>query len=196
MSAKLISITGLPAAGKTTLAEHLAEALPAEILYEDYAGNPFLPEAYAGRAEAPLPAQLCYLMSRLKQLSRWSWPADGVVVSDYGFCQDRIYAERQLGGMDLELYDQVAGRLEGLVKRPDLIVHLDASPAVLLERIARRGRAFEQGMTEAFLASLRGAYDRLERSVACDVIRIDCEAVDPRDGPAKARLLRQIRERL
>ncbi|RKY23662.1 MAG: deoxynucleoside kinase, partial [Planctomycetota bacterium] len=41
MAAKLISIIGPVAVGKTTLAECLAAQLPAEILYEDYAGNPF-----------------------------------------------------------------------------------------------------------------------------------------------------------
>jgi len=196
LGAKLISIIGLPASGKTTLAEHLAAALPGEIIYEDYVGNPFLADAYGGNRAAALPAQLYYLMSRVKQLRESAWPAEGIVVSDYGFCQDRIYAEQQLGGEDLAAYNLVARRLEALVHPPDVIVCLDASEAVLLERIARRGREFEKAMTAGFLASLRTAYDDLAVGTTGTVLRVDCERVDLRTAAARSPLLERIREAL
>ena len=196
MAAKLISITGLPASGKTTLAEALAAELPAEIIYEDYAGNPFLTEAYTGNAEARLPSQVYYLMSRLKQLSRWTWPADGTVVTDYGFCQDRIYARATLGEADWDVYAPLADRLEPLVQPPAAIVHLDATNAVLLARIARRGRDFERNMDERFLSTMRRAYNDLETRVDCPVFRVDCDTTDLRDATARAELLARIREQL
>jgi len=196
MGATLISIIGLPASGKTTLAEHLAAALPGRIIYEDYAGNPFLAEAYGGNRDAALPAQLYYLLSRVKQLRASTWPTGGFVVSDYGFCQDRIYAEQQLGGADLEAYNQVARRLEALVRPPDLMVCLDASETVLLERIARRGREFEKAMTPAFLTSLRAAYGRLPARSAGTILHVDCERTDLRKEAARAPLLGRIRQAL
>ena len=196
MRAKLISIIGPPAVGKTTLAEFLAAELPAEIRREDYEGNAFLADSYMGRAEARLPAQLCYLLSRVRQLSRWNWPSGGVVVTDYGFCQDRIYAQAQLTDDELELYDHLAARVGGLVRRPDVIVHLDATPETLLKRIARRGRAFEKTMTADFLQSMRHAYNSLSAPVSGAVIRVDCDSVDLQAAAVRQEMIAEIRRAL
>ena len=178
------------------VAQALAAELPGRIIYEDYAGNTFLPQAAMGNADAQLPAQLYYLTSRVKQLSRLTWPADGTMVSDYAFCQDRMYAEAQLCEDDLRLYVRVARRLEALVQPPDLLIHLDAEPAALLERIAQRGREFEKALTEAFLVRMRGAYNTLEQVVPCEVIRVDSQQIDLRDSDARAALVEQVREKL
>ena len=196
MAAKLISITGLPASGKTTLAEALAAELPGQIIYEDYTGNPFLAEAYAGDAAAALPSQVYYLMSRVKQLSHWTWPADGLVVTDYGFCQDRIYARATLGEADWAVYAPLADRLEPLVRPPTAIVHLEAPNAMLLERIARRGRQFERGIDAGFLSTMRRAYNDIETRVGCPVLRMACEALDLRRDADRAELVTRIREQL
>ncbi len=196
MAAKLISIMGPPASGKTTLAEALAADLGGTVVYEDYQGNEFVSEAYSGNADACLPSQLYYLISRVSQLSRWAWPPDGLVVTDYGFCQDRIYARATLSEADWAVYLGIADRLAGLVQRPALIVHLDAPNAVLMARIARRGRDFERGMDERFLSTIRRGYNDIEAREGCPVLRVDCDATDLRDVGARAELLAGIREQL
>jgi deoxyadenosine/deoxycytidine kinase len=77
MAAKLISIIGPVAVGKTTLAEALARELPGDVLYEDYASNPFLAESFTTQAELMLPSQLYFLLSRVRQLSRSTCRAEG-----------------------------------------------------------------------------------------------------------------------
>jgi deoxyadenosine/deoxycytidine kinase len=176
MSASLVSIIGPPASGKTTLADLLGRRLGAKVLYEDFAGNPFLAGSYQGEQETLLPAQVYYLMSRAKQLARCDWPADGIIVSDYGYLQDRLYARAKLTGADLEAYEQLAGQVDTLVKRAEVIVHLDAPLAVLRERIARRGRGFERAFGDAFLQHLRDAYKALETESAGGTwLRVDPE---------------------
>lgn len=196
MTARLISVIGPPAVGKTTLAEWLAGAVPAELVREDYAGNPFLADSYTGDRQACLPAQLYYLMSRVSQLSRGAWPAEGLLVSDYGFCQDRIYAAIKLDDDELALYDQLAARLAGLVVAPSMVVHLDASVATLQSRIAARGRPFERAMDEAFLSQIRGSYDNIEGVLPCPVIRVDCDAADLLASPGRDSLLKQVQAAL
>ena len=193
VTAKLISIIGPPAVGKTTLAEALARELPAEAIYEDYAGNPFLAESYTRGGDARLPAQLYYLMSRVKQLGISNWPSDGLCVSDYGFCQDRVFAEAKLEADDLHLYGRVARRVEGLVKSPDVLIGLDASVETLLGRIAARGRDFERVMDAAFLSRMREAYEGVESQAACPVVRVDCEKTDFREVGGVARVVQQVR---
>jgi len=194
--ARLIGIIGPPAAGKTTLAENLAAGLPAELIREDYAGNPFLADSCAGRPDARLPAQLFFLLSRVRQLSLSSWPAEGLRVSDYGFLQDRIYARLRLAGDEFKAYLSVADRVEAMVKPPDLLIHLDAPEDVLLKRIARRGRAFERAMDAGFLSAVRKAYNNAVRDVACPVIRAECGRTDLRRAGALAAMMEEIRRAL
>ena len=196
MPAKLVSIIGAPASRKTTLARHLAAELPAGLIREDYAGNPFLAESYVGQTEARLPGQMYFLMSRVGQLSILSWPAEGLAVSDYGFCQDRIFARARLADGDFRLYERLARRVEGLVRPPDVLIHLDASVPTLLARIASRGREFEHAMDENFLSAMRDAYNAAAAEQACPVITVDGDSTDLRLDSPRAALLAEIRQAL
>ena len=120
MPAKLVSLIGPPAAGKTTLAEALAAEAGARLVREDYAGNPFLASSYVGPDSARLPSQLYFLLSRVAQLSRSGWDAAGLIVSDYGFCQDDVFARLRLDDGDYRAYRQVLARCEPLVQPPEM----------------------------------------------------------------------------
>jgi deoxyguanosine kinase len=193
MSAKLISIIGPPAVGKTTLAGLLCRELPAEMIREDWDGNPFLAESYDGAAMARLPGQIYFLMSRVTQLAQAAWPDSGIFVSDYGFCQDRIFAQVRLDQADYELYDPLARRLEELVHPPDLLVRLDAEQATLAGRIAYRGRAFEHVMDGPFLSCMRTAYVQAQLEARCPVVEFNCDATDFRESEVLESLVQQIR---
>ena len=196
MGAVLVSIIGPPAVGKTTLAEVLAEKLPAEIIYEDYAGNPFLADFFLGRREFALPAQLYFLFSRLSQLNPVALSAGETVVSDYGFCQDAAYAAANLSEDDLVVYHRLAGPVEKMVKPPDLLIHLDGAEDILLERIVRRGRRHEATFTADFLARMRREYRGIVATADCPVIGVDVGEVDLREASAQAKLLLDVREAL
>lgn len=196
MSWVLVSLIGPPAAGKTTLADRLAEDLSAKCLHEDYAGNPFLSESYVGSADARLPGQLYFLMSRAGQLSRSAMAPGQVVVSDYGFCQDAIYAAARLDGPDLAMYQAVARRVELLVQPPSLLIRLDAPADILIKRIAERGRRYETAMTAQFLDELRSRYVEICSRASCPVITIDTQAVDVRDAAQRSRIVAAVRREL
>ena len=193
MSAVLISIIGPPAAGKTTLARLLSQDLPAELLLEDWSGNPHLEESYAGDGRSRLPGQLYFLRSRVRQLAEATWPAVGIVVSDYGFCQDRIFAEMRLSEDDLAEYDRCAHELAPTVHPPDLLIHLTTHSPVLLHRIARRGRQFERVMDERFLQAMSDAYVRASSQIACPVLEISCDHADLRQAVVRQDLVGKIR---
>jgi deoxyguanosine kinase len=196
VGAALVSIIGPPAVGKTTAAEWLAEALPAVLVREDYAGNPFLSDSYLGRIEFRLPAQLYFLFSRVSQLDRRRWPAQALVVSDYGYCQDAVYAERNLAAEDLAVYRRLAGAADDAVKRPDVLIHLDGEEGTLLRRIALRGRQYERTFSAEFLGSMREAYRRLVERADCPVLAVDIDREDLLDSAARAALLGRVREAL
>jgi deoxyguanosine kinase len=188
-----VSIIGPVGVGKTTLAELLAADLAAGLIREDYAGNPFLADSYAGSDDAQLPAQLYFLMSRTSQLAAHNWPAWGVQVADYGFCQDRVFARLRLGAADLAIYDRIASEVEPLVKAPDVLICLHARTSTLLERIAGRGRSFERSMAPAMLDAMAAAYEEICERAQCPVFRIDCDDSDMRKDDQRAPLAARLR---
>jgi deoxyguanosine kinase len=194
MSAALVSIIGPPAVGKSTLAELLCRELPATLIREDWQGNPFLAASYAGDASTRLPGQMYFLLSRVSQLAEMTWPEEGLLVSDYGFCQDRIFARRRLGRDELAAYEEVARRLARVVHPPDLLIHLDATPSMLMGRLAVRGRDFERVMDEEFLADMRAEYGRAALEALCPVIELDCDSADFREKPVLDDLVDRIRK--
>lgn len=196
MSEPMICLLGPIAAGKTTAAELLAAALGAELIREDFENNPLLAEAYRGREEFRLPSQLWYLLSRVNQLSRARQIEDRPVVVDYAFCQDWVYAHIWLEGDQLAAYESVFAEVQPLVRRADVLIHLDADPAELLGRISRRGRGFEQNIDADLLNRLRAGYRDMLASAGCEVIQIDTAEVDLRTDPARASLLQELRCRL
>jgi len=196
MTATLISIVGPPGCGKTTLATSLVDALGANLIREDYAGNPFLASAYLGDAAVRLPAQMYFLISRVAQLAQVAWPDKGICVSDYGFCQDQIFARINLSADEFDLYEPVRRQMETAVHPPDLMILLDASEDELLQRIAARGRSFERVMTRDFLAQMRRSYTQAAADVTCPVIRIDNGERDLRQEANLRSLVGEIGNRL
>lgn len=200
MNATWISIVGAVGAGKTTLAERLAEDLNAKLLREDYASNPFLAESHAGNPAMVLPCQLHFLLARVAQLSEaacLAGPSEGALyISDHGFCQTRIWAQLQLSADELAVYDAVEQQLAPRTRTPDVIVVLDAPVAVLQQRIASRGRGFESALTADFLEQLRAAHRAIVAPAGCQLIHIDVEHLDLRDATQRTPLLRQLHEHL
>lgn len=196
MSAKLISIIGPVAVGKTTLAECLAAALPAELICEDYAGNPFLAESFTGRDELMLPSQLYFLLSRAKQLSEAAWPGAGLFVSDYGFSQDRIFASAKLSAADLKTYDYVSSRLSRTIRQPDVMIHIDASVETLRRRIAGRDRSYEKTFTKNFLETLRLENAKITAPQNCKMIRLNSDKTDFRQPAERAKIIAIVQEAL
>jgi deoxyguanosine kinase len=198
MNTTWISIVGAVGAGKTTLAERLALDLDAKLLREDYASNPFLTESHAGNPAMVLPCQLHFLLARVAQLSEAATdpPDHSLFIADHGFVQTRIWAHLQLTAEELAVYDSVEEKLAPRVRTPDVIVVLDAPVAVLQQRIAGRGRAFESTLTADFLETLRAAHRAIVAPPGCRLIHIDVEHVDLRDATQRTPLLRQLHEHL
>lgn len=187
MTCRLVSIIGPPAVGKTTLARYLARALPAGLIREDYTGNPFLADSFKGVRKARLAAQVYFLLMRAGQLDARRL-SKGLFVSDYGFCQDRIFARCRLAGGELDIYDRLAERIAPMVCNPDVIIHLDASETTLLDRIARRGRTFEKSFNRRFLAGIRREHSCAVESAACRVISVNCDRQNLLDPKVRRQL--------
>jgi deoxyadenosine/deoxycytidine kinase len=157
-----LAVEGVIGVGKTSLCHLLAERWDTALVLEDVEENPFLAGFYKDRQSHAFQTQLWFLLNRYRQLSEAGVQQDlfhRITISDYLFAKDRIFATLNLDGDELQLYNHVAGILEKRVADPDLVVYLQASTDVLLERIAKRGRPYEFGMETAYIDALNNAYN-------------------------------------
>jgi len=158
---RYLVVEGPIGVGKTSLAEALADRLKGRKLLENPEGNPFLPLFYQDRRRYAFQTQLYFLLNRFRQqqeLLQFDLFTRRVV-SDYLFAKDRIFAMLNLDEQELSLYERLHPILEAQVPRPDLVLYLQASTDVLLERIALRGRSYEKEIERGYLEEVNAAYN-------------------------------------
>jgi deoxyguanosine kinase len=159
---RYLVVEGPIGAGKTSLAQRLAERLSADLVLEQPAENPFIARFYQDMARYALPTQLFFLFQRarmiepLKQPDLFAKPA----VADFLLDKDPLFARITLSGDEFALYQKIYESLRPQAPAPDLVVYLQAPPAVLVERVKRRAAGFERGISEEYLALLAESYAR------------------------------------
>jgi deoxyadenosine/deoxycytidine kinase len=157
---RYIAVEGPIGVGKTSLARMLALELNGELLLERTEDNPFLEKFYQDRRRYALQTQLFFLLTRYQQQKDLSQLDlfQGLIVSDYLFDRDRIFAHTNLDKDELRLYDDIYTLLEARIIRPDLVILLQARPEILKERIRTRGTRSEKDISLEYLQEVAEAY--------------------------------------
>ena len=158
---RYIAVEGPIGAGKSSLAEILAEELSARIIRESPEENPFLGPFYKDPRRHAMSVQLFFLLQRYGQqaeLSQGDLFARGGTVSDYLFAKDRLFASLNLSPDEMALYDRIYQMLKPRTVAPDLVVYLQARTDVLLERIRKRGRSEERPIRAEYIEQVARAY--------------------------------------
>jgi deoxyguanosine kinase len=190
---QLISIAGIIGVGKTTLAQKLSEIFSAKILFEPYDTNPFLPAVYAGNKDLALDSQLYFLTNRISQLHPENL-AKSLIISDYVFNKEMIYAKRLLDDRQFALYQEIYKHLRTKIAQPVLVIYLTDSAENCLDRIHQRSRPYEQKIQPDFLKALSVDHEILFTEwKICPVIRIEKSKFDCRKDEHINHLIKQIR---
>lgn len=158
---RYIVVEGPIGVGKTTLTNRLVERMRGRGIFEVVEENPFLRSFYSDRSKYAFQTQLFFLLSRFKQQQELFQDDlfSEVLVSDYLFEKDRIFATLNLDPNELALYERTFEHLGPRVRKPDLVVYLRARMDVLLARIRRRGREFERKFDAGYLEELCRLYN-------------------------------------
>ncbi|NQU27010.1 MAG: deoxynucleoside kinase [Candidatus Marinimicrobia bacterium] len=156
-----IAIEGPIGVGKTSLSLLLAERLGARHVVEEFEENPFLAEFYKNPERYAFQTQLFFLLQRYQQQQelRQVDLFHNLLVTDYMFVKDRLFASLNLNEKEMGLYDTVANLLEKNVINPDLVIYLQADTDSLMNRISKRGRSYEASMDRAYIDALNQVYN-------------------------------------
>ena len=154
-----IAVEGPIGVGKTSLVNLLANRFRGTRILEDV-DNPFLDEFYKDKRGAAFRCQLFFLLSRYDQ-QRSMAQRDlftELVLSDYSFPKDKIFAYLTLEDSELLVYNKLYDLLKETVPKPELVIYLQGNLDTLLRRIKKRGRSYEKSISPQYLQELSEAY--------------------------------------
>jgi deoxyadenosine/deoxycytidine kinase len=153
-----IEICGGIGSGKSTLANILT---PKPVL-EKFSSNPFWKMYYANPERWVEEKNFTFLVQHVGSIKE----ADDsdLVVCDYAVAQDLAYASLVTRPNHFALMRALYAHLYGQLPPPALIIHLRCPSAILLERIAKRGRQEEAEITSETLDKLNSAIEMVLKS--------------------------------
>ena len=181
MRYKHIAIEGNIGSGKTTLAKMLASDYNMKLILEEFDDNPFLPNFYKNPEKNVLPLELFFLAERYNQLKK-NQEKDlfqSSLISDYFFIKSKLFAQNNLKYDELQLFNRLFDIMCPSILVPDLVVYLYSDIIKLQSNIKKRGRVFEQNISNDYLQNLQSIYlDYLKKQDVFPVLILDITDVN------------------
>jgi len=143
------------------LAQLLAERINAKAILEETEENPFLLNFYKDPVRFAFQTQIYFLLRRFQRQEEINQIDlfKRVVVSDFLFDKDRIFARFNLDDREFGLYEQMFHLLKAAVIKPDLVIFLQARADILKERIRKRDREHEKSISLKYLEQINQAFN-------------------------------------
>jgi len=157
-----IAIEGPIGVGKTSLVDLLSVELEAKAVFEQFEQNPFLSDFYTDPHRFAFQTQMFFLLSRFRQQQELHQVDifHKLMLTDYMFQKDRLFAYLNLNEKEMALYNQLAKVLEPQIVKPDLVIYLQAETDRLMKNIRHRGRKFEVSISREYIESLNQIYNQ------------------------------------
>lgn len=197
-----ISVMGSMGSGKTTLARLVAKHLNFFLLEENFAENPFLKDFYKDMGRWAFNSQTFFLTEKIKQMQKTAdLLKEKPVVQDTPVYQDVcVWAEAQfeaghMSEAEFLLYQKIYKMTIDGLPRPDLIIYLRTSVEVIEERIAKRGRGFENKVPRWYLVLLNWLLEKwVKGNKKIPVMVVDTDKINIVDNKKDiAALIERIR---
>ena len=184
MTKYLIVVAGNIGAGKTSLTERIGARLGWRTGYESVADNPYLSDFYSDMHAWSFHLQIFFLGHRAEQYleavrDTRSAILDRSIYEDFYIFSRALHHMGNLAERDYLAYRRLFDLVVEGLPRPNLLIYLKAPAKVLMERIRRRARNMETGITLDYLSLLDSFYEEwLGAFDLCPVLTIRTDDLD------------------
>lgn len=184
MTKQLVVVAGNIGAGKTSLAERIGARLGWRTGYESVADNPYLADFYGDMKAWSFHLQVFFLGHRSEQYleavrDTRSAILDRSIYEDFHIFARALHHIGDLNERDYLSYRRLFDLTVDSLPRPNLLIYLKAPVNVLVDRIRRRARNMETGISAEYLSLLDTFYDDwLGAFDMCPVLTIRSDDLD------------------
>lgn len=203
MTKHLVVVAGNIGVGKTSLTERMGERLDWRTDFESVVDNPYLAEFYDDMRKWSFHLQVFFLGHRAEQYLEAANDARSAILDRSIYEDSYIFARalhhlNNINERDYQSYQRLFKLVVKGLPKPDLLVYLKAPVDVLMERIERRARGMETGITTDYLSLLDSFYDDwLSHFDLCPVLTIRTDNLDYVNKPRALEIVTErIREKL
>lgn len=180
----MVVVAGNIGVGKTSLTERIGSRLGWKTAYESVDNNPYLSDFYADMHKWAFHLQIFFLGHRAEQYLKHaemqaSAILDRSIYEDAYIFARALYNMGNLNERDYFSYLKVFQILVDKLPPPDLLVYLKAPVPILMDRIQKRARNMETGISADYLQLLESYYDDwLLNFDICPVLLIRSDGLD------------------
>ena len=177
-----VVVEGNIGTGKTSFAGRLSEEFGTRLILERFADNPFLPLFYEQPQRYAFPLELSFLADRYQQLNDELAPRElfrQQTVSDYLLSKSLIFANITLKNDENQLYQRLFHIINPHLPKPDILIYLHKDVPNLRKNITKRGREYEQNISDEYLSNLeKGYWDFFKQQSAFPIVVVDTNEID------------------
>jgi len=160
-----IGVAGNIGVGKTTFTEVVAKHFGWTEYYESVIDNPYLDDFYSDMNRWSFNLQIYFLHHRFAGHIQMSESKIGVIqdrtiYEDVEIFARNLHEMKLMTDRDWQTYRDLFRNMTQFLKKPDLIVYLQADTATVVSRIKNRNRDFEQNIDAEYLHRLNVSYDK------------------------------------
>jgi deoxyadenosine/deoxycytidine kinase len=184
MAKRFVLMAGNIGTGKTSLTELIGEQLGWRTAFESVADNPYLPDFYSDMKLWSFHLQVYFLGHRADQHINLAMDEQSAIIDRSIYEDAHIFARalHHMGNLtdrDYEAYLNIYQLILTVLPKPDLLIHLRAPVPVLMNRIRKRARDMETGVSVDYLSLLDRFYEEwIETFDLCPVLTIKSDDLD------------------
>lgn len=184
MTKHLVVVAGNIGVGKTSLTERIGSRLGWWTGYESVTDNPYLADFYGDMRTWAFHLQVFFLGHRAEQYmdavnDQRSAILDRSIFEDFHIFARALHHMGDLAERDYLAYRRLFELVVQSMPRPHLLIYLKAPVNVLMDRIRRRARNMETGISPDYLSLLDSFYDEwLGAFDLCPVLTIRTDDLD------------------